>query len=123
MYGILIEGRDIEGGPKPERIPSEILPVFKYLKEPENYMPILVNMMLDMIGCYQFPDLRHSSAHMKARRDFLTNGAFEESFGDLKRKSQEKYYALENNYYIFKETCVVASCSAILSGNKQLHDY
>ena len=123
MYGILIEGKDVEGEQKPERIPSEILPVFKYLKEPENYMPILVNMMLDMIGCYQFPDLRHSSAHMKARRDFLTNGAFEESFGDLKRKSQEKYYALENNYYIFKETCVVASCSAILSGNKQLHDY
>ena len=123
MYGILIESKDIEGEPKPQRTPSEILPVFKYLKEPENYMPILINMMLDMIGCYQFPDLRHSSSHMKERKAFLTNGAFEESFSDIKRESEEKYYALENNYYIFKETCVVASCSAILGGDKKLHDY
>ena len=123
MYGILIEGKDIEGRPKPERKPSAILPVFKYLKEPENYMPVLVNMMLDMIGCYQFPDLRHKSEHMKARRDFLTNGAFEQSFGDIKSVNEKKYYALENNYYIFKEICVVSSCSAILGRDKKLHDY
>ena len=60
---------------------------------------------------------------MKARRKFLTNGAFEQSFGDIKSESEEKYYALENNYYIFKETCVAASCSAILGGDKKLHDY
>lgn len=56
-YGILVESKDITGA-KTERKTSEIHPVFKYLKEPENYMPILMNMMLDMIGCYQFPDLR-----------------------------------------------------------------
>lgn len=123
MYGILIEGKDMEGEPKRARTPSEILPVFKYLKEPENYLPILINMILDMIGCYQFPELRHTSEHMKARRAFLTNGAFEQSFGGLKRDSENKYFALENNYYIFKETCVVASCSAILRGDKHLHDF
>jgi len=82
MHGILVEGRDIDGQSKRE--PSEIHSVFKYLKEPENYMPILINMILDMIGCYQFPDLRHESQHMKARRDFLTNGAFESSFSDYR---------------------------------------
>lgn len=123
MYGILIEGKDVEGAPKPDRQPTEILPVFKYLKEPENYMPILVNMILDMIGCYQFPELRHSSAHMKARRDFLTNGAFENDFGDIRQSDEKQYYALENNYYIFKEACVVASCNAILGRDKRLHDY
>ncbi len=117
-YGILIEG-----SPKTERIPSEILPVFKYLKEPENYLPILMNMILDMVGCYRFPELRHVSEHMKARREFITNGAFEQSFGDIKGKSEEEYYALENNYYIFKETCIVASCSAILGRDKHLHDF
>lgn len=60
---------------------------------------------------------------MKTRRNFLTNEAFEQSFGGIKRESEEKYYALENNYYIFKEICVVASCSAILGNNKKLHDY
>ena len=117
-YGILIEGE-----PKPERTPSEILPVFKFLKEPENYLPILMNMILDMIGCYRFPELRHESENMKARREFITNGAFEQSFGDIKAKSEEEYYALENNYYIFKETCIVASCSAILGRDKHLHDF
>ena len=91
MYGLFIEG-----APKREHTPSEILPVFKYLKEPENYMPILVNMILDMIGCYQFPELRHQSADMKARREFLTNKAFEQSFSDIKRESEDTYYALEN---------------------------
>ena len=117
MYGVLIEGT-----PNLKQKPSSILPVFKYLKEPENYMPILINMILDMIGCYQFPDLRHKSAHMIARREFLTNKAFEQSFADIKSESEEKYYALENNYYTFKEVCVVASCSAILNGDKKLHD-
>ena len=118
MYGIFIEGE-----PKREHIPSEILPVFKYLKEPENYLPILINMILDMVGCYQFPELRHTSEHMKARKAFLTNKAFEQSFGELKRENEDKYYALKNNYYIFKETCVVASCSAILRNDKHLHDF
>ena len=36
-YGILIEGREVEGE-NYKRQPSEILPVFKYLREPENYM-------------------------------------------------------------------------------------
>ena len=121
-YGILIEGREIEGE-NYHRERSEIHPVFKYLREPENYMPILVNMMLDMIGCYQFPDLRHESEHMKARKRFLTNEACEEMFGDYRRRDENKYYALENNYYIFKETCIVASCSAILGGDKKLYDY
>lgn len=120
MYGVLIDGNEMNGT---TRQPSEILPVFKYLKEPENYMPVLVNMMLDMIGCYQFPDLRHESEHMKARRKFLTDEAFESSFSEYKRKSEKRYYALENNYYIFKETCVVCSCNAILGRNKKLHDY
>ena len=123
MYGILIEGKDLEGTPKPERQPTEILPVFKYLKEPENYLPILMNMVLDMIGCYRFPELQHTSAHMKALTNFLTNKAFEEAFGDIKQTSENTYYALENNYYIFKETCVVASCSAILGRDKHLHDF
>ena len=123
MYGLFVEGKDLEGAPKPERTPSEILPGFKYLKEPENYMPILVNMILDMIGCYQFPELRHQSADMKARRTFLTNKAFEQSFSDIKRESNDKYYALENNYYIFKETCIVAASDAILRRDNKLHDY
>lgn len=38
MYGLFIERKDFEGAPKHERTPSEILPVFKYLKEPENYI-------------------------------------------------------------------------------------
>ena len=122
MYGIIIEGRDM-AGTTPEREPTEIHPVFKYLKEPENYMPILMNMMLDMIGCYQFPDLRLNSSHMKARQAFLTNGAFETSFSEYKRTDEQRYYALENNYYIFKEACVVCSCDAILKRDKKLHDY
>ena len=120
MHGILIEGKDIDGQSKRE--PSEIHPVFKYLKEPENYMPILINMILDMIGCYQFPDLRHESEYMKVRKKFLTNGAFETSFSDY-RADERRYYALENNYYIFKEACVVCSCHAILKKDKKLHDY
>lgn len=123
MYGMLIEGKDIEGEPEYKRQSSEILPVFKYLREPENYMPILVNMMLDMIGCYQFPDLRHESEYMKLCKRFLTNEACEEMFGDYRNEDENKYYALESNYYIFKETCVVASCSAILGRDKKLHDY
>ena len=121
-YGILIEGKEI-AGTKPEREPTEIHPVFKYLKEPENYMPILINMMLDMIGCYQFPDLRCESAHMKARREFLTNSAFVGSFSDYRKTDEQKYYMLENNYYTFKEACVVCSCDAILKRDKKLHDY
>lgn len=120
-YGILIKGKDIDGNQ--EREPSEILPVFKYLKEPENYMPILINMILDMIGCYQFPELRHTSQHMIARRELLTNGAFESFFSGYKHGDERRYYALENNYYVFKETCVVCSCDAILGRDKKLHDY
>ncbi|MBR0186662.1 MAG: hypothetical protein IJQ24_11605 [Synergistaceae bacterium] len=123
MHGILIEGKGIAGaGRQTKRQPSEILPVFKYLKEPENYMPILINMMLDMIGCYQFPDLRLESEHMKARRKFLTNEAFESSFSEY-RQDEKRYYALENNYYIFKEACVISSCDAILNRDKKLHSY
>ena len=120
MYGIHIDGNEISGK-KPT--PSEILPVFKYLKEPENYMPILMNMILDMIGCYRFPELRHEADYMKARREYLIDGAFKQSFGDYLQESEDKYYALRQNYWVFKETAVVASCSAILGGDKHLHDY
>ena len=34
-YGILIEGREVEGE-NDKHQPSEILPVFKYLREPGN---------------------------------------------------------------------------------------
>ena len=57
---------------------------------------------------------------MKLRRAFLTDEAFEQSFGTI---SGDKYHALKYNYYIFKETCVVASCSAILRNDKHLHDF
>ena len=54
-------------------------------------MPILVNMMLDMIGCYQFPDLRHESEQMKARKRFLTNEACEEMFGHYKKEDENNF--------------------------------
>lgn len=60
---------------------------------------------------------------MKARRDFLTNGAFEGAFSDYRQRDEQKYYMLENNYYTFKEACIVCSCDAILKRDKKLHAY
>ena len=122
-YGILIEGKNMGSSGGRKRTPSEILPVFKYLKEHENYMPILINMILDMIGCYQFPELRSEESYMKERRQYLIDGAFKQSFGEYLQESENKYYALELNFWMLKETAVVASCSAILRGDKKLHDY
>lgn len=122
MYGILIQGKDIEGSGY-KREPSEILPVFKYLTEPENYMPLVINMMLDMIGCYQFPDLRHKSDTMKARREYLIDGAYEMMFGTGGKEGDPEYDMMRFNYWIFKETAIVASCGAILGKDKWLHDY
>lgn len=122
MYGIVITGKDI-GGSEYKREPSEILPVFQYLREPENYMPLVINMMLDMIGCYIFPDLRHEAGYMKARREYLIDGAYEMMFGKGGKEGDPEYDMLRYNYWIFKETAIVASCSAILRKDKWLHDY
>lgn len=122
MNGIVITGKDIAGS-KYRREPSEILPVFKYLKEPENYMPLVINMMLDMIGCYKFPDLRHEADNMKLRREYLIDGAYEMMFGKGGKEGEPEYDMLRYNYWIFKETAIVASCDVMLQGDKWLHDY